>query len=511
MRPTPRNAAAALLALLLLATACTSKRSSPPPAEDASQDTEDAAGDGTTPLTIMEFNIEYGGDGVDFSKVPEAIEASGADVVMVEEAFGTIPKIAEELGWDYVDNAHQLVSRLPLYPSPDDPLYAYIEVAPGKMAAITNVHLTSSQYGPNLIERKDATLKEVLKNEDRKRVKEITPVAETMAEVAGTGTPAFIVGDMNSASHRDWTDEMVGARPQIDFAVEWPVTMLVEDAGFVDSYRALYPDPTTHPGLTWPAWRPKVKGWNPVKGFTLEDRIDYIFSAGPATPTDSFIMGEEGGPDVEKSVDPWPTDHRALVSTFDVDLATIPPAPNLVSFESQIADIGEPLAVAYNGEDAAKVAVVPAEGADGPTDEAAVDASSGTVAVDTAGLEAIPYEVQLQDASGAVLASEPIWLQEPGAGPTVATEKPVYRVGEPIKVSWYGAPANRWDWIGFFKRNDKPGQYMQWEYTKATVAGETVVNGSSPGPWPLEPGKYSVYLLLDDGYKIAAENEFVVK
>lgn len=465
---------------------------------------------GTASLKIMEFNIEYGGGLVDFSKVPEAIQASGADVVMVEEAFGKIPKIADELGWDYVDNAHQLVSRLPVFPSAEDPHIAYVELAPGKMAAVANVHLSSTGYGPNMIERKGYNRKQTVANESR-RLKEMTPIVESAEAVAAAGVPTFIVGDLNSPSHRDYTDAMVGSRPQVDFAVPWPVTMLVEDAGFVDSYRAIHPDPVANPGLTWPAWRPKVKGWNPEKGFSLEDRIDYIFSAGPAEATDSFIMGEVGGPDVDRSVEPWPTDHRALVSTFEIPLDRVGPAPNLVAFPSQIADIGDPLTVSYSGEGAARVVAAPAEGADGPTAGSDVTGASGTAEIDTSELEPMPYEIQLHDANGTVLAAAPIWFQEAGAGPTVATEKPSYRVGEPIVVTWYGAPGSRWDWVGTFERNDGAGAYINYEYTKATVAGEATIDASSPGPWPLEPGRYSVYLLPDDSYKIVATNEFVVK
>lgn len=512
MRRSRRFASLGVLAIMLVSAACSPKTE--PVAEPSSSapvvdDTPVDQGDENASLTIMEFNIEYGGDGVDFASVPKAIVESGADVVMVEEAFGAIPKIAEELGWDYVDNAHQLVSKVPIFPSPDDPRVAYIEIAPGKMAAITNVHLSSTGYGPNVMARKDYTVKQALANESQ-RIKEMTPIVASMSTVAAEGVPSFIVGDLNSASHFDYIEEAVGLRPQITAPVEWPVTVMVEDAGFEDSYRVLHPDPVEDPGLTWPAWRPKVKGWNPQKGFTLEDRIDYIFSAGPATPVDSFIMGEEGGP-VDKFVTPWPTDHRALISTFDIDLTQVAPAPNLVSFPEQVVEVGEPIPVSYSGVGAAAIAAVPAEGAEGATSSTPVTEASGTAELDTAGLEAAPYEVQLQGEDGSVLTSAPVWFLEPGAGPTVQTLKPVYKVGEPIKVSWYGAPANRWDWIGTYERNDTPGAYIQYEYTEATVAGETTVSGGSPGSWPLPPGKYSVYLLIDDGYKVLAKNVFSVK
>ncbi len=50
-------------------------------------------------LKVMGFNIEYGGEQVDFSGVINAIKAGGADVVGIEEGYGNMPKIAEEIGW----------------------------------------------------------------------------------------------------------------------------------------------------------------------------------------------------------------------------------------------------------------------------------------------------------------------------------------------------------------------------------------------------------------------------
>ena len=49
----------------------------------------------------MSFNIWLGGDVVDFGKVVETIEASGAEVVGLQEAEGNTRKVARALGWPY--------------------------------------------------------------------------------------------------------------------------------------------------------------------------------------------------------------------------------------------------------------------------------------------------------------------------------------------------------------------------------------------------------------------------
>ena len=85
-------------------------------------------------------------------------------------------------------------------------------------------------------------------------------------------------------------------------------------------------------------------------------------------------------------------------------------------------------------------------------------------------------------------------------------------MGEPIDVSWHAAPANRWDWVGIYRRGADPNiaYYILWLYTDASVEGSIVLDRAANGPWPLKPGKYSVYLLVDDSYEKIAAGNFTV-
>ena len=94
---------------------------------------------------------------------------------------------------------------------------------------------------------------------------------------------------------------MVGTRDYVKFVVDWPVSRAVEAAGFSDSWRAVHPDPLESLGLTWWAARPKVEGWNPGPN-APQDRIDFIYSAGPAQATAAQLAGEKGGPEVTFAV-----------------------------------------------------------------------------------------------------------------------------------------------------------------------------------------------------------------
>ena len=99
-------------------------------------------------------------------------------------------------------------------------------------------------------------------------------------------------------------------------------------------------------------------------------------------------------------------------------------------------------------------------------------------------------------------------MKQKDAGPRVWTAKRVYHVGEPIRVRWRDAPGNRWDWVGIYRRgaNANFAYYLLWGYTHASIVGVSTLDrtapsfGYGPQPWPLKAGKYSVYLLRDDGY-----------
>ena len=87
----------------------------------------------------------------------------------------------------------------------------------------------------------------------------------------------MLLGDFNAPSHRDWTDATVGMRPHVTQPFDWPTSVATEQIGLVDAYRSVYPDPVTHPGLTWPADRPFVDGYNPAADGHPEDRIDLMY------------------------------------------------------------------------------------------------------------------------------------------------------------------------------------------------------------------------------------------
>ena len=477
-------------------------------------------------LKVMTFNVEYGGDTVDFAKVAEAIEKAGPDVIGLEEAETNTGRIAEATGYAYWSNAMQVVSRYPLLEPPEaEGQYLYVEVQPGRCVALANVHLPSDDPGPQAI-RRGAPVDEIIAAENAVRLPYIQTSLEVLPPLAQQGIPVFLIGDFNAPSWRDYTEDVVGTRDYVEYVVEWPVSEAVEAAGFVDAWRAVYPDPLESLGLSWWAARPRVEGYNPGPN-TPQDRIDFVYSAGPAKAKAAQLAGEKGGPEVTFEVEPWGSDHRAVMATFDVTPGAL---PVMVAVSPQVATVGDTVTATYMAAaGGAKALTVvraggtPADALESPAVAAGAEAH-GSVEVATQALDPGDYEVLVVGARDEVQARAPFWVQKPGAKPVLRTDGTAYASGEPIVVTWKNAPANRWDWIGVYKAaaaDPNVDSYLIWQYTggagsgtsAGTVAGTLTMDADTVEgePWPLPRGRYVMYYLLADGYDWVARTEFRVK
>ncbi|MBC8077894.1 MAG: endonuclease/exonuclease/phosphatase family protein [Chloroflexales bacterium] len=300
---------------------------------------------GPTQLKVMTFNIWLGGEVVDFNQVIAVIEQSGADIVGLQEAEGNTARIAAALGW-HAEPRLMVISRFPIIAPPEAEGaagldYVYVQLAPGQIVSVANVHLTSDPYGPYAV-RDGEPLEKVLEQERAVRLPEIEQLLAGWQEVRAAGIPLFIAGDFNTPSHRDWVSATVEALPHMRYAVAWPVTQAVEAASFVDTFRAAHPDPVADPGRTWTYGYPYPR----LDANEAIDRIDYVFASPDAQVLDSEIVGEAGTPNVNIAVKPYPSDPRAVVSTVRVD--PVEP-PVFVAVDRVRVVAGERLVARYHG------------------------------------------------------------------------------------------------------------------------------------------------------------------
>ena len=475
-------------------------------------------------LKVMTFNIFYGGDELNlktrqFCKDPAgcpetvdqvvaAIRASGADVVGLEEATMNTCLIAGKLGWNCSART-QIISRFSIVDPPGaNGLYVFVEPEPGRVVAVSDVHLPADPYGPYEI-RDGATLDEVLELENDLRVPDLQDELQALPPLAARGIPVFLTGDFNTPSHLDWTQAVADARADVPFPVQWPVSKALADAGFKDSFRVVHPNPLAEPGFTWTPGSPEGEK------VEVHDRIDWVLSIG-ATATASKVVGEGGNPNTDIAVDPWPSDHRGAVSTFTVAPA---PMPTLAAVEERSLEQGQTLRVRFHG--GASVALM--RGSTVAASKSTGGAGDGTLSFSTANLAPGAYRAVLRNGSGQALSRSPFWLYAPGTPTTVRAAKKTYKVGEPIRVSWKKAPGMKFDWLGLYSAGenaDNPtastcsaglcgnGHYFLYTYTHNTIEGSTTFDAGSFAGWKtwdaIGTGTYQIRLLLDDGYRSAA-------
>lgn len=496
------------LAVGVMVASPTTAGSAPPPAAAP-----------TIQLSVMTQNIFYGGDDYQLStgrfcpvangcprglhRLAHIIAVSGADVVGVQEPERNTRRLAHLLGWHASPRAH-VISRFPILDPPRSRgLFTYVEPVPGQVVAVANTHLPSTPYGPYRVQA-GWSRDRVMHLERRLRVPALAPVLNRLPRLAARGVPVFLTGDFNSPSYLDWTKAVARARGAVPFAVRWPASKALADAGFRDSYRDVHPDPVQDPGYTWSPGGPETRRHDFI------DRIDWVLHAGPATTTSSRLVGERGHPQVDLAFRrPYPTDHRGVVSTFDVTPA---PAPLIVSPAHRRVITGPALRVRFHakGLPHESVSLMRRGGSGKRLRTVSTDGrSDGVVLVRTRHLRPGAYDLVLADgAHDRVAARAPVWVYRPGTRPRLSTDRHTYRVGASIHVRWTRAPGNNLDWVGLFRCRATcggPGSYLVYRYTRTGIEGSVTFGrrqylGEGSVSWPLPPGQYVARLMVDDSY-----------
>lgn len=257
-----------------------------------------------TELKVMSFNIWVNG-GDSLSDCIEAIRTSGADLVGLQECNNAAAQtIADSLGF-YVLPAPgcSIVSRYPIIMTHyiGGSRGVTVQPSPGQRVHLFNCHLAPYPYGPYALNEGQSQAA-VVELENQTRLPALKQLLATMQLILDGPDPCFLTGDFNAPSHLDYAD------------LPWPTSVACINAGLKDSYRELYPDNRQFPpqfayddpGVTW---TPKPVN-EPENVF---DRIDFVYYSGSddgVTPTQSAEL------DGRNSINPWPSDHRAVLTTF---------------------------------------------------------------------------------------------------------------------------------------------------------------------------------------------------
>jgi hypothetical protein len=319
-------------------------------------------------LKVLQFNIWLGGSQVPGGRagIADTLAAVKPDVVMLSES--TPERVAALLsdladrGLTYFDNRNPVdpavISRYPIIEHASFPSWSkavvsvdgtevtaysghleyryYVAYLPRAYGGGTPAPLETSEYGWGEIPTgpiTDLGLIERL-NEASGRTKVTRTVLADAAKERAKGRLTLMAGDFNEPSHRDWTRRTRNLFDHHGAVVEWSTTKAIEAAGFRDSYRVMHPDPVRTPGFTWPSDNPAADvgqlTWAPKAD--ERDRIDFVFYhpdrriklldsviVGPSSTIVRNKRVEEAGRDeFWEPTWTWPTDHKAVLSTFRI-------------------------------------------------------------------------------------------------------------------------------------------------------------------------------------------------
>ncbi|MDR1200176.1 MAG: Ig-like domain-containing protein [Tannerellaceae bacterium] len=274
-------------------------------------------------LRVMSFNIWGGGKSID--RTIAAIRESGADIAGIqEEANNSASRIANALGWTsfhtyttLLGKGCSIVSKYPIVAVSASKIGVKLQIGYGKYVWMFNQHLNHCPYEPYMLNGIEYcgggtlnTEEEAIASAWGARKGDVELTISEIQEAQKEQIPIFLTGDFNEPSCLDWTERATAAG-LCKIPVAWPATKkLQEQTGMKDSYRTVYPDEVAKPGYTWtpiPATREVL------------DRIDFVFFWGDKLQVvKSEIVGEKK-PESDIVIQSFPSDHRAVVSTFHLE------------------------------------------------------------------------------------------------------------------------------------------------------------------------------------------------
>lgn len=213
-----------------------------------------------------------------------------------------------------------------------------VRVFTGHLDYLNDTYYEVRGYDGNNWRRMEAPLTDVATIMERNalsmRDEAVRSVIADSREAMEEGALVFFGGDFNEPSHLDWTEATRDMADHNGVVIDWPVTRMLHDAGFRDAYRALYPDPVTHPGYTYPADNADVAvgrlTWAPLAD--ERERIDYVFyypreglrvvEASITGPKGCIVRSERvadaGSDNHILPLGAWPSDHKGVFVRFEL-------------------------------------------------------------------------------------------------------------------------------------------------------------------------------------------------
>lgn len=307
-----------------------------------------------TELRIMAWNIWGGGreagGNENVEQLIEFISVADPDVLFTIETYQSGEKILEGLNAKLPEDRQYhafKVTRQEVHQPENDNLWIFsrypivkeypvahysglmndfhfgggkIELPNGQQVNVFNTWIYHADWAWDLTNKTVGEIKyglprtytdaEILATDLVRRIQHIrTILNETIPSYLKGEDPAPIImaGDFNALSHEDWSERFADAPGHEGLVLQWPVTKLITEAGFKDSYRWAHPDAGRYPGTTY--------SWSPYYGEGMApNRIDYIWTLGEEMRIlDSTVLNERL-PEHQNDELPFYSDHAAVVT-----------------------------------------------------------------------------------------------------------------------------------------------------------------------------------------------------
>lgn len=259
-------------------------------------------------LNLMTWNIWHGGRRhgreIGPQQVIDFIKDTDTDIVMMQETYGSGALIADALGY-YFYLASTNISVMSKYPILDTKTFydafrfgmTTIQLSKNQKVNLASLWIHYLPDWRNDVKKPDATPEILIMGEEETRHKEIKEIVKLINPfiVQADKTPLIIGGDFNGPSHKGWVEQTKDWH--YGLTVEWPVSKVMEGAGFTDSFRAIKSD------LKYESASMSAK--------QLTYRIDYIYLKGKKIEAiDSDMHFKYKGI--------WPSDHPAVTTTISL-------------------------------------------------------------------------------------------------------------------------------------------------------------------------------------------------
>lgn len=267
-------------------------------------------------LVVATWNILHGGreDGAEVgpARVAERIHACAADLVAIQETYGSGELLAQGLGMRLhargtnvsILSRHEILADVSV-DVPFSCVGAVVRLPSGRPLAFYSLWLPydADIWLPGVRAKLEpAELMAATAGSAARLAAIVAAIPARLAEAGFPAVPVVLAGDFNAMSHLDYT---AVARDQFGIEIPWPTSLVVAAAGYQDAYRLANPRVDRRLDSTWSPRFPEQE----------QDRIDFVHCRGDVQVLSA--RNEPVGAD-------FPSDHRLVTARLRVGEA-VPP------------------------------------------------------------------------------------------------------------------------------------------------------------------------------------------